>query len=80
MRLFLEHFGLLIGVAFVAVWGIFLTVRYPLKGRNESPIAYLSRFCEKYEGRPCMQMKIFLRVCFFGALCAAAFTVVFTRH
>jgi hypothetical protein len=79
LRLFLEHFGLLIGVALLGIWGIFLAVRYPLSGKNESPIAYLARFCEKYEGRPCMQMKAFLGLCCVGAVCASVLIAVIPR-
>jgi hypothetical protein len=79
MRLFREHFGPLIGVALLGIWGLFLAVRYSLSGKNESPIAYPARFCEKYEGRPCMQMKAFLGLCYAGAVCASIFIAVIPR-
>lgn len=60
MKLFLEPFGLIIFVAILVIWLLILLVRYPLQSENESLVNYLSRFCKKYEGMPCLQMKIVL--------------------
>ena len=70
MKLFLEHFGLLIFVAILVVWLLILLMRYPLQNENESVLKYLSRFCKKYEGLPCLQMKIVIWTCSLGTIFA----------
>lgn len=58
--LFFELFGLLIFVALLGLWVVIITVRHPLLGKGENLINYLPDSAKKYEGRPCMQMKIAL--------------------
>ena len=72
MVLFLESFGWIIAVALLVLWGITLSVRYPLPTNTQDDrYGWLARFCDKYQGRPCKQMKFFIWSCSVG-------TVLFT--
>jgi hypothetical protein len=77
MTIFLESFGLIIAVALFGAWGIFLSIRYPLgQDAHENQFSWLNRFCQKYQGKPCKQMKLFIWSCGIGT----AMIVIFNAY
>jgi hypothetical protein len=82
MRLFLESFGFIIGIAAFAAWGIALSIRYPLplSGGDDTRTKWLERFCEKYKGAPCQQMKIFIWSCAGGTALFAVLNFFVVNH
>lgn len=80
--MFLESFGVIIGIAAFAAWGIVLVIRYPfpLSDGDETRTKWLSRFCEKYQGAPCQQMKVFIWSCAVGTVLFAILNYFVVAH